>query len=301
MKCVIIGATNVDTTLHLDASLRLKDKNPVKVDESLGGVGYNIAYGLSKLVDDVQFLTAFEGESQALSETFPSLFTLYVKPQPRFIGVMKEAEVEVAFSAMEALDTFSIRPFKSILEKLGPEDIVCFDLNFQTDDILALIETTQAQVYLEATSAHKIEKLKHKKLSLTGFKMNLLEAEVLTGSTDLSEVQSRLEAMDIKTVIVTLGKEGVMIYEDRFWTHYQDEHPWKSLNDSGIGDAFMAGYLAGIIKQEDPVKSAFTMSYLTAQSKAATDLTLTLKTFNKERKNHHAHVIRRRPRSTRLE
>lgn len=299
MKCVIIGATNVDTTLYLEGPLRLKDKNPVTVQESLGGVGYNIAFGVSKLYEDVQFLTAIEGENESLSESFKSLITLPVKPQPRFIGVMNKAKVEVAFSAMEALDSFSIKPFKSLLKDLSKEDVVCFDLNFQADEILDLIQTTQAQVFLEATSAHKIEKLKNKSLSLAGFKMNLLEAEVLTGSTDLSTVLSRLEAMDIKTIIVTLGKEGVMIYQDRYWTQYQDLHPWKSVNDSGIGDAFMAGYLAGILKKEDPVKSAFTMSYLTAQSKEATLPNLTLKTFIKERKQHDVNVIHRRPRSPR--
>ena len=298
MKCVIIGATNVDTTLHLEASLRLKDKNPVTVKESLGGVGFNIAFGVSKLYPDVHFLTAFEGENETLNTAFKHLERLLVKPQPRFIGVMKKAEVEVAFSAMEALDTLSIKPFKKTLESLSPNDIVCFDLNFQTDEILDLIKTTKAHVYIEATSAHKIEKLKTKALSLSGLKMNLLEAEVLTGSTDLRTVQARLEAMDIQTIIVTLGPEGVMIYQDRFWTHYQDPHPWKSVNDSGIGDAFMAGYLVGLIKNEDAVKSAFTMSYLIAQSPQATDPSLTRKIFIQERKHHDVNVISRRPRST---
>ena len=299
MKCVIIGATNVDTTLHLESSLRLKDKNPVTVKESLGGVGFNVAFGVSKIYPDVRFLTAFDGENETLNTAFKSLQRLPVNPQPRFIGVMKKAEVEVAFSAMEALDTLSIQPFKNTLQTLNHDDIVCFDLNFKTDDILDLIKTTKAQVYLEATSAHKIEKLRDKALSISGFKMNLLEAEVLTGSTDLMTVQSRLEAMDIKTIIVTLGQEGVMIYQDRFWTHYQDRYPWKSVNDSGIGDAFMAGYLVGLINHEDPIKSAFTMSYLTAQSSQATDPALTRKIFIQERKHHDVNVISRRPRSPR--
>lgn len=298
MKCMIVGATNVDTTLHLERPLRLKDKNPVTVQESLGGVGFNIAMGLSKLVENVHFLTAYDGENEILNESFQHLITLSVKPQPRFIGVMNEANVEVAFSAMEALDTFSIRPFQEILQSLSAEDLVCFDLNFSVDEIIEMTQCTPARVFIEATSAHKIEKLKDRPLSLAGLKMNLLEAEILTGSTDLETVQRTLEAMDIQTIIVTLGKEGVMIFEDRFWTHYQDQHPWQSTNDSGIGDAFMAGYLAGLMQGDDPVKNAFTMSYLTAQSATATAPAVTLKNFIKERKKHDVNVIRRRPRST---
>jgi sugar/nucleoside kinase (ribokinase family) len=209
---------------------------------------------------------------------------------------MKDAEVEIAFSAMEALDDFSIDAFRSDIASLTKDDILCFDLNFPVTEILQLMDHTDAQIYLEATSAHKIEKLRKYNWQAAGLKLNLLEAEILTGSSDYETVLEELEQLEVKTIILTLGPEGVMVFKDRIWSHYQDQHPWKSINDSGIGDAFMAGYLAGLMRNEDPVLNAFTMSYLVAQSPQATRPDLTLKMMLKERKSHHVNVIRRRPR-----
>jgi sugar/nucleoside kinase (ribokinase family) len=298
MKCVVVGATNLDMTLNLEAPLRLKDKNPVTVHESFGGVGYNIALGVSKWVLDVHFMTAFEGQKEPLNKTFQALTILPVSPQPRFIGVMQGSHVEVAFSAMEALDTFSCEAFKEPLRKLHSEDIVVFDLNFPVEEVIDLMKITPAKVFIEATSAHKIEKLRTFDHPIYGLKLNQLEAEVLTEETSLEAITKNLESRPIDTIILTLGALGVMVYKEGFWTHYQDTHPWQSINDSGIGDAFMAGYIAGLVRDEDPIQNAFTMSYITAQYEEATAFDAQLSTLIQERKNHHVDVISRRPRST---
>jgi sugar/nucleoside kinase (ribokinase family) len=298
MKCVVVGATNLDMTLNLEAALRLKDKNPVSVHESFGGVGYNIALGLSKWVPEVHFMTAFEGQIDPLVKTFKALTILPVSPQPRFIGVMQGEKVEVAFSAMEALDTFSCEAFKNPLSQLDPDDIVVFDLNFPVEEVIDLIKSTPAKVFIEATSAHKIEKLRTFNLPLYGLKLNQLEAEVLTEETSLEAITKNLESRPIQTIILTLGALGVMVFNQGTWTHSKDTHPWKSINDSGIGDAFMAGYIAGLLRDEEPLLNAFTMSYITAQFEEATAFDVELNTLIQERKNHHVDVISRRPRST---
>jgi sugar/nucleoside kinase (ribokinase family) len=298
VKCVVVGATNLDMTLNLEAPLRLKDKNPVTVHESFGGVGYNIALGLSKWVPEVHFMTAFEGQKDRLINTFKALTILNVSPQPRFIGVMQGSQVEVAFSAMEALDHFSCEAFKEPLSKLDKEDIVVFDLNFPVEEVIDLIQTTPAKVFIEATSAHKIEKLKTLKHPIYGLKLNQLEAEVLTEATSLEAITKYLENLPIHTIILTLGALGVMVFKKGNWIHYKDTHPWQSINDSGIGDAFMAGYIAGLVRDEDPVLNAFTMSYITAQYEEATAFDVDLATLIQERKNHHVDVISSRPRST---
>jgi pseudouridine kinase len=291
MNIVILGATNQDITLHLKAPLRLKDKNPVDLSEAWGGVGFNLAYGLSKLDHAVHFCTALEEEHHRLEPFIPHVTALHVSPQPRYIGVMDHASVEVAFAAMAALDTLSLRPFEKILSALGPDDILLCDLNFPWPEVSALLKHTRARIFIEATSAPKIEKLKALNQPIEGLKLNRLEAEILTGHPDLKNIQAALETLPIQTLILTLGDQGVTVYQHQTWHHYQDTHPWQSVNESGVGDAFMVGYVSGLINHEDPVLNAFTLAYMTAQVDAATLPSLTREDLMKERRHHHVKVI----------
>lgn len=73
------------------------------------------------------------------------------------------------------------------------------------------------------------------------------EAEILTGEIDPARQLRALRGMGVKTVLVTMGSEGLLFAEeDRL---YRARHfPSTMVDQTGAGDAFCAGFIAGMVQ-----------------------------------------------------
>ncbi|MFW5693399.1 MAG: carbohydrate kinase family protein, partial [Thermoguttaceae bacterium] len=77
------------------------------------------------------------------------------------------------------------------------------------------------------------------------------EAAVITGLRDPFEQAQRFREAGTKTVVVTQGERGSLLLSD---THRlrAGTYPAEYLGGTGSGDAFDAGYCAGLLRGEDP-------------------------------------------------
>lgn len=79
------------------------------------------------------------------------------------------------------------------------------------------------------------------------FMPNNDEAEMLTGETDPVRQVQALRGRGTETVMVTMGGDGLLYSQgDRIW---QARHfPSTVIDQTGAGDAFCAGYIAGMVR-----------------------------------------------------
>jgi sugar/nucleoside kinase (ribokinase family) len=76
------------------------------------------------------------------------------------------------------------------------------------------------------------------------------EAELLTGEVDPVRQARRLQALGARQVIVTMGGEG-LLYTDGDRLHQARHFPSEVVDQTGAGDAFCAGFIAGMVLGED--------------------------------------------------
>ncbi|HID75492.1 MAG TPA: carbohydrate kinase family protein [Planctomycetaceae bacterium] len=78
------------------------------------------------------------------------------------------------------------------------------------------------------------------------------EAEVITGLKDPVEQAERFRAAGVKTVVITCGERGSVLVSDGLRLR-AGVYPTEFVGGAGSGDAFDAGYIAGLLAGEDPV------------------------------------------------
>lgn len=292
MKITVLGATNEDHTFTLKEKLRMKDSNPVSDHITLGGVGFNIARTLELTENPLSFLTAFDSSVKPL---FKDIIIEEI-PKPSYYAVL-ENDMEIAFASMDSVSIIKGDAYIPHLTSLSKEDILCADLNFEVSLLKSLFKNTHAKIIVEATSAHKVLKVRELIHYITGLKLNLLEAQILTKKESFEEIITALEKMPLKEIILTCGNCGAVVINETV-THTQDTAPFDSVNMSGVGDAFMAGFLIPHENALDQIKNAMTCAYLTAQSFQSTMIELTLKDYKKAKEKRHVRILFTRPRST---
>lgn len=83
--------------------------------------------------------------------------------------------------------------------------------------------------------------------------VNRMEASTLTGVPYDDEIGIIRKLADIgtRTIAVTDGKSGASIIVNRTWLK-MDAFPVKSVDDTGAGDAFVCGIVAGILQNKKP-------------------------------------------------
>ncbi len=85
------------------------------------------------------------------------------------------------------------------------------------------------------------------------FNVNRMEASVLTGVDydNEKEIMKKVADMGCRVVAVTDGKRGASVIVNRNWLK-MDAFQVKSVDDTGAGDAFVCGIVAGILQNKKP-------------------------------------------------
>jgi sugar/nucleoside kinase (ribokinase family) len=82
------------------------------------------------------------------------------------------------------------------------------------------------------------------------FLPNTDEAELITGFADPLAQAERFRAAGVRTVVITRGEHGTLLVEDG--RQFQaGVYPTTFVGGTGAGDAFDAGYIAGLLAGED--------------------------------------------------
>jgi sugar/nucleoside kinase (ribokinase family) len=77
------------------------------------------------------------------------------------------------------------------------------------------------------------------------------EAAIITGQKDPLAQAERFRDAGAKTVVITQGKNGSLLVTDKLRLH-SGVYPTEYVGGTGSGDAFDAGYIAGLLAGEDP-------------------------------------------------
>ena len=83
-------------------------------------------------------------------------------------------------------------------------------------------------------------------------KVNEMEMEVLTGSTDIKVAARLLNQWGAEEVVITLGSKGSVVFTNDTFYAIPAYRPDRLVDATGCGDTYMAGYLYKRIKGCNP-------------------------------------------------
>lgn len=277
-----IGGANIDITGISNDKIRLQDSNPGRLQLCMGGVIRNIAENLCSLNIPVKLISAFGRDvygqklvqhCQKIDLDTSLVLISEQFPTSTYLSIIDEnGDMIVAINNMDILDQLTIEYFQSLKDELELADILVIDTNLNPDVIEYLLKNVAAKVFLDTVSAKKAVKITPYLSNLHTLKTNKIEAEILTG-IPINSVVSAQKALDyfleqgLSNVYITMGKAGVVFGGKNQKGHYIVENV-KTINETGAGDAFMAGVVYGFINElsiEDSTKWASAASILTSK------------------------------------
>lgn len=249
MRYFVFGGANIDINASVPTGLKLHDSNIGKVSFSYGGVGRNIAENLARLGQEVFFVSIFSSDeiSQAMFNSLASLGVrlqfckITNKSQSSYLNVIDENnDLMFGLASMESYDTLTKNDVHNI--PFRPDDIFVIDTNFP-EPVLDFLFSQENRKIVDAISAAKAVKLKNYLKDIYLLKVTPLEGEALTGKTDPIEISHALRSAGVKSVIVSLGVEG-LYYQDPSGLFKITHKVVEPVSTNGAGDALLAGFCA---------------------------------------------------------
>ena len=265
MKTAVIGGANVDVSARPEADFRLRDSNPGLVSVAFGGVARNIAHDLCLMGAATSFVTVFGddffgqnlmadcrkiGMDLSLSEQIANCRSNFYVCLNDDSGDMLSAVADTASMAHITPEFLAKR-----IDQINAHDLVVIDTNLDEAALIYLLDNVRIPLFVDAVSTAKALRLKRameqsrgKHISL--LKLNRLEAEAMTETTEFSALAERLHALGAEKICITLGGDGVLCSDGK----KQEILPaisTKIVNTTGAGDAFLAGVAFGCLKKCD--------------------------------------------------
>ena len=253
---------------------------------SFGGVACNIATTLALLGNDVSFLTVFGDDTfgtlaksnlENLKIQFDRSLTVEAARNSMYLAVMNvDNNLLIGLNDMDIVNCLTVDFFKQREDYIRDFDVLVIDTNLSTEVLKHLLLTySDKKIVMDAVSSEKVLKLKGLLENVSLLKLNSLE---LSAFSDGETVQQRMDdalSQGLKKILVT--NEGNEI-------HYRSADERIStmpmvadtvVNSSGAGDAFLGGFIHGIVQHMSAAESieiAKKMAFNTLQSKNSINL-----------------------------
>ena len=255
----------MDISAALTAPFVPADSVPGQVTLGCGGVARNIAHNLRLMGNEVKFLSAFGGETfgdmcwrecqaigldLSLSERCEGMrngLYLCVNDQT---GDMIAAVADTDIISHITPDFLEAR-----IADINRSAIVIVDTNISTEALQYLIDHCTAPLMVDTVSTAKAPRIikalqQSQTRQLHALKLNLIEAQTVTGYDTAGAAADKLTAMGVQEVYITLGADGVYCSDGTRHEHYR-AIPTRVINTTGAGDAFIAG-VAHAQKEKTP-------------------------------------------------
>jgi pseudouridine kinase len=281
LRTLVIGGQNIDIFAQATSEVVLHDSNAANIHLSFGGVACNIATNLALLGNDVSFLTVFGDDTfgtlaksnlENLKIQFDRSLTVEAARNSMYLAVMNvDNNLFIGLNDMDIVNCLTVDFLKQKEDYIRDFDVLVIDTNVSTEVLKHLLLTySDKQIVMDAVSSEKVLKLKGLLENVSLLKLNSLE---LSAFSDGETVQVRMDdvlSQGLKKILVT-NEGNEILYQSA------DEHIRTMpiavdtvVNTSGAGDAFLGGFIHGIVHHMSATESleiAKKMAFNTLQSK----------------------------------
>lgn len=270
-KIVIIGGTNIDLLAHSDQDIQLTDSNPGTLIKSYGGVARNIAENLARLGCEPTLITVLGKDAfdflDFANEIHLNVIYQEVDITPTYLAVHNhDGQLMVSIAAMKAMDKFQPSFLKKHHQVIIDADIIILDANLPVETIEYLFTNYKKPFYVDLISSAKAKKFYNYIPFIDTIKINALEGKEITGHSDPHQIGQVLLNKGIRSVYLTVGKDGAYHFTLDQVSYYQKPLHKPIKNDTGAGDAFYAGVIYAEIMGYDPLRTGTIMAHLSLQS-----------------------------------
>ena len=251
----VIGGVNMDISAALTAPFVPADSVPGQVTLGCGGVARNIAHNLRLMGHEVKFVSAFGGETfgemcwrecQAIGLDLSLSERCEGMRNGMYLCVNDQTgDMIAAVADTDIISHITPEFLEARIADINHSAIVIADTNISTEALQYLIDHCTAPLMVDTVSTAKAPRVikalqQSQARKLHALKLNLIEAQAVTGCDTAGMVADKLTAMGVQEVYITLGAEGVYCSDGTRHEHYK-AIPTRVINTTGAGDAFIAG------------------------------------------------------------
>ena len=266
-QIIAIGGANVDRKFSIEGHTQLGTSNPATVSESVGGVARNIAENLGRLGNRVSLLTTVGEDHDGLlieqSSNAYINFDLVEKLKDESTGsytaILDHAgELVIAMANM------------AIYEQLTPEIVQLYEANLQKASCIVIdlncpLKTVQfvKDFAKERNIPLAIIPVSSPKMSHMPSDLHGVEYMICNRDEAETYLQQKLETFEhyeqavkgllekgAEYALLTLGSKGVIVGHQNKITHYNAVATEHIVDVTGAGDAFVSGFLHGMLNNE---------------------------------------------------
>ena len=300
----VIGGANVDIQGRPQASGRSGDSTPGLIWEAPGGVARNIAANLAMLGEATQLLAMVGRDARGtwlvdetrLSGVDVSQVLLHPElPTSTYLALNDhKGNMDRAVSDMRLMEQVTAKVLRDRQFHLQQSRLIVADTNLPDDTLEWLLAGPLAQtsaVFVDGVSCSKVMKVANYLAGIHTLKINLAEAEALTALTTKAEPMDHIRWLldhGLQRVLLSLGPNGVIL-ADATQVLTAKLPAIEVVNDTGAGDALMAGLAFGWSHQFNPqqqLEFALGCAALTLQCQEANCPTLSKAKVKKWTKSH---------------
>lgn len=313
---IVAGGLNLDILAKPSGSFRLHDSNPGKIQERPGGVGFNIARNLALLGQHVRFLTA-SGQDRAgqfliqaaqdKGIDMSSALVSSAHASSHYLAVHGEdGDMLVAINDMSLFDQMTAHEVRDWIPqgqvRVG-ESQVCqaafLEPNLPGEVLLSLASRWEVPLFADAVSVAKMDRLTPILPYLTGFKVNRIEAQHLSG-VQVDDPHKALEAarriMDrgVDMVCVSLDVQGAVFVRAGQSVWARPVRIVHEANTTGAGDAMASAFAWASVQGYDLLETArlsVAASGIAVESTEAVNPALTVELLQESASKIEAEVI----------
>ncbi|HDJ4769184.1 TPA: ribokinase [Staphylococcus aureus] len=271
-KVVILGSTNVDQFLTVERYAQPGETLHVEEAQKAfgGGKGANQAIATARMQADTTFITKIgtDGVADFILEDFKVAHI-----DTSYIIKTAEAKTGQAFITVNAEGQNTIYVYGGANMTMTPEDVInAKDAIINADFVVAQLEVPIPAIIsaFEIAKAHGVttvlnpapaKALPNELLSLIDIIVpNETEAELLSGIKVTNEQSMKDNAnyflsIGIKTVLITLGKQGTYFATKNQSQHIED-YKVNAIDTTAAGDTFIGAFVSRLNKSQDNLADA---------------------------------------------
>ena len=259
----VIGGVNMDISAALTAPFVPADSVPGQVTLGCGGVARNIAHNLRLMGHEVRFVSLFGGETFGEMcwrecEAIGLDLTLSERRAGERNGLYLcvndlTGDMIAAVADTDIVDHINPEFLEARIDAINASAAVVADTNLSALSLQYLIDHCMVPLFVDTVSTAKAPRIikalhQSKRQRLHALKLNLLEAQTVTGCESAKAAADALTAMGVEQVFITLGADGVYCSDGTRQEHF-NAIPTRVINTTGAGDAFIAGIVHAQVRE----------------------------------------------------